>query len=35
MISMIETGRAFEMNLTMMQTQDKSLGHLLDAAARV
>lgn len=35
MIAMVETSRAFELNLTMMQTQDHSLGHLLDAAARV
>ena len=35
MIAMVETSRAFEMNLTMLQTQDHSLGQLLDAAARV
>ena len=35
MIQMVHTSRAFELNMTMLQTQDHSLGQLLDAAARV
>ena len=35
MTEMIATTRAFELNMTMVQTQDGSLGQLLDAAARV
>ena len=35
MLSMIEVTRAFEMNMTMLQTQDASLGMLLKAASQV
>ena len=35
MVSMVEITRAFEMNMTMIQTQDASLGMLLKAASQV
>ena len=35
MTQMVEITRAFELNMTMVQTQDSSLSNLLDAAARV
>ena len=35
MVEMVQTTRAFELNMTMMQTQDGTLSHLLDAAARI
>lgn len=35
MLSMIETSRAFEMNMNMVQYQDSSLGRLLNAVGQV
>lgn len=35
MMSMVEISRAFEMNMTMIQYQDQSLGRLLGAVGRV